>query len=87
MSNIVLADEINRATPRTQSALLEAMQERQVTLGGTTMPLPSPPSGKPIKYGGCMAYDAGTALIYASKGNKTGDFYTFEPEAGTWAAC
>jgi hypothetical protein len=48
-------------------------------------PMPSPPSGKPIKYGGCMAYDAGTALIYASKGNKTGDFYSFEPEAGTWA--
>ena len=48
-------------------------------------PMPSPPTGKPIKYGGCMAYDAGTALIYASKGNKTGDFYSYEPEAGTWA--
>jgi MoxR-like ATPase len=36
MSQIVLADEINRATPRTQSALLEAMQERQITLEGTT---------------------------------------------------
>jgi MoxR-like ATPase len=40
-TNLLLADEINRATPRTQSALLEAMQERQVTLG-TTFPLPSP---------------------------------------------
>ncbi len=41
-SNVVLADEINRATPRTQSALLEAMQERQVTVDGVTMPLPRP---------------------------------------------
>ncbi len=41
-SQILLADEINRATPRTQSALLEAMQERQVTIDGTTHPLPSP---------------------------------------------
>ena len=42
MSQIVLADEINRATPRTQSALLEAMQERQVTAEGETKPLPRP---------------------------------------------
>jgi MoxR-like ATPase len=41
-AQIVLADEINRATPRTQSALLEAMQERQVTVDGQTMPLPYP---------------------------------------------
>lgn len=41
-ASIVLADEINRATPRTQSALLEAMQERQVTVDGQTMPLPQP---------------------------------------------
>ena len=40
--NIILADEINRASPKTQSALLEAMQERQVTIEGTTMPLPAP---------------------------------------------
>jgi MoxR-like ATPase len=39
---IVLADEINRATPKTQSALLEAMQERSVTVGGTTHALPAP---------------------------------------------
>lgn len=42
ISQIVLADEINRATPRTQSALLEAMQERQVTIDGVTHPLPRP---------------------------------------------
>jgi MoxR-like ATPase len=40
--NILLADEINRATPRTQSALLEAMQERQVSMDGITYPLPRP---------------------------------------------
>jgi MoxR-like ATPase len=40
MSEIVLADEINRATPKTQSALLEAMQEQQVTVDGITHPLP-----------------------------------------------
>jgi len=42
MSQVVLADEINRATPRTQSALLEAMQERQVTADGVTRPLARP---------------------------------------------
>jgi len=41
-SNIVLADEINRATPKTQSALLEAMQEHTVTVGGVTRQLPQP---------------------------------------------
>ncbi|MCL2709314.1 MAG: MoxR family ATPase [Planctomycetaceae bacterium] len=41
-ANIVLADEINRTTPRTQSAMLEAMNERQVSVDGTTYPLPSP---------------------------------------------
>ena len=41
-TNILLADEINRASPKTQSALLEAMQERSVTLLGNTRPLPSP---------------------------------------------
>ncbi len=41
-ANLVLADEINRATPKTQSALLEAMQERRVTLAGETRPLPRP---------------------------------------------
>ena len=42
MSQIVLADEINRATPRTQSALLEAMEERQITVDGETRMLPRP---------------------------------------------
>jgi MoxR-like ATPase len=41
-TNIILADEINRAPPKTQSALLEAMQERQVTIEGVTYPLPYP---------------------------------------------
>jgi MoxR-like ATPase len=41
-SNLVVVDEINRATPKTQSALLEAMQERQVTIEGDTHDLPSP---------------------------------------------
>ncbi len=42
MSQVLLADEINRATPRTQSAMLEAMQERQVTGDGVTRPIPRP---------------------------------------------
>ncbi|SEP22701.1 MoxR-like ATPase [Halogranum amylolyticum] len=41
-ANVVLADEINRATPKTQAALLEAMQEKQVTVGGETYQLPRP---------------------------------------------
>ena len=41
-TNLLLADEINRATPKTQSSLLEAMQERQVTVGSQTRPLPNP---------------------------------------------
>src|SRR5712692_1275856 len=41
-ANVVLADEINRTTPKTQSALLEAMAERQVTIEGVTHPLPPP---------------------------------------------
>ncbi len=41
-AHLVLADEINRATPKTQSAMLEAMQERQVTAGGAVRPLPLP---------------------------------------------
>ncbi len=42
LAQLVLADEINRATPRTQSALLEAMQERQLTVDGRTLPMPRP---------------------------------------------
>jgi MoxR-like ATPase len=41
-ANLVLADEINRAPPKVQSALLEAMEEKQVTIGGETFPLPAP---------------------------------------------
>ena len=41
-AQVVLADEINRATPKTQAALLEAMQERQVTVDGVSHPLPEP---------------------------------------------
>jgi len=41
-ANLILADEINRTPPKTQAALLEAMQERQVTIGDTTHPLPDP---------------------------------------------
>ncbi len=55
-TNILLADEINRASPKTQSALLEAMQEYQVTLEGDTLPLPNPfivvATQNPIEYEG-----------------------------------
>ena len=55
-THILLADEINRASPKTQSALLEAMQEYQVTLEGETMPLPDPfiviATQNPIEYEG-----------------------------------
>jgi MoxR-like ATPase len=56
MSQIVLADEINRATPKTQSALLESMDEHQVTVDGTTYQLPDPflvfATQNPIEYEG-----------------------------------
>lgn len=56
MAQIVLADEINRATPKTQSALLEAMEERQITVDGTTYGLPAPfmvlATQNPIEYEG-----------------------------------
>jgi len=56
MAQIVLADEINRATPKTQSALLEAMEERQITVDGTTYGLPVPfmvlATQNPIEYEG-----------------------------------
>jgi MoxR-like ATPase len=55
-SNVILADEINRASPKTQSALLEAMQEYQVTIEGETMQLPDPfiviATQNPIEYEG-----------------------------------
>ncbi len=56
MAQIVLGDEINRATPKTQSALLEAMEERQITVDGTTHMLPQPfmvmATQNPIEYEG-----------------------------------
>jgi MoxR-like ATPase len=56
VAQIVLADEINRATPKTQAALLEAMEERQVTVDGVTHPLPRPfmvlATQNPIEYEG-----------------------------------
>ncbi len=55
-ANIILADEVNRASPKTQSALLEAMQEYQVSLEGETIPLPEPfitiATQNPIEYEG-----------------------------------
>lgn len=55
-SNIILADEINRASPKTQSALLEVMEERHVTSGGTSYPVPLPfmviATQNPIEQGG-----------------------------------
>ncbi|MCL1474737.1 AAA family ATPase [Argonema antarcticum] len=55
-ANILLADEINRATPRTQSALLEVMEERQVTVDGVSRPVPNPffaiATQNPIEYQG-----------------------------------
>jgi MoxR-like ATPase len=56
MGQIILADEVNRATPKTQAALLEAMEEHQVTVDGTTHPLPAPfmvlATQNPIEYEG-----------------------------------
>jgi len=55
-ANVVVADEINRAQPKTQSALLEAMQEGQVTIEGRTLPLPKPflliATKNPLEYEG-----------------------------------
>jgi MoxR-like ATPase len=56
LANIILADEINRATPKTQSALLEAMEEKQISVDGITHPLPPPfmvmATQNPIEYEG-----------------------------------
>jgi MoxR-like ATPase len=56
MGQIILADEVNRATPKTQAALLEAMEERQITVDGITHPLPAPfmvlATQNPIEYEG-----------------------------------
>ena len=59
MAQVVLADEINRATPKTQSSLLEAMEERQATIDGTTYSMPDPflviATQNPIEYEGTFA--------------------------------
>ncbi len=63
MAQIVLADEVNRATPKTQAALLEAMEERQVTVDGKTYPLPHPfmvqATLNPIEYQGTFPLPEG----------------------------
>lgn len=55
-ANVILADEINRASPRTQSALLEAMAEKQISIEGETLPLPAPflviATQNPVEYNG-----------------------------------
>src|ERR1044072_1397366 len=62
MGQIILADEVNRATPKTQAALLEAMEEHQVTVDGVTHPLPSPfmvmATQNPIDYEGTLPLPA-----------------------------
>src|ERR1700675_1682429 len=59
MAQVVLADEINRATPKTQSALLECMEEHQATIDGISHPMPSPflviATQNPIEYEGTFA--------------------------------
>jgi hypothetical protein len=69
-AQIVLADEINRATPKTQSALLEAMEERQVTVDGVTRPLPAPfmvmATQNPIEYEALPAARSPTTASDAS---------------------
>src|SRR5204862_5598396 len=81
-ANLVLADEINRAPAKVQSALLEAMQERQVTLGGETMPLPSPflvlATDNPIDQEG--TYPLPEAQVDRFMFNVLMDYPTFEEE-------
>ena len=72
-SNIVLVDEINRATPKTQAALLEAMQEKQVTSGNETFQLDKPffvlATQNPIDFEGSLALDQS---VFVNGGIKTG---------------
>jgi len=75
-TNILLADEINRASPKTQSALLEAMQERSVTMFGTTRPLPDPffvmASQNPIEFEGTYPLPEAQIDRFLFKLNVTG---------------
>jgi MoxR-like ATPase len=79
-TNLLLVDEVNRATPRTQSALLEAMQERQVSIEGTTHPLPDPflvlATQNPVEFEGTFALPQAQLdrfLLRASVGYPDGD--------------
>ncbi len=81
-ANLVLADEINRTPPKTQSALLEAMQERQVTIGGKLYPLPEPffvlATQNPIEQEG--TYPLPEAQLDRFMYQVTLDYPTFEQE-------
>ena len=81
-AGIVLADEINRTPPKTQAALLEAMQERRVTVGGTSYPLPSPffvlATQNPIEQEG--TYPLPEAQLDRFMFNVRLDYPTFEEE-------
>ena len=70
-TNLLLADEINRAAPKVQGAMLEAMQERKVTLGGQTMRLPTPflviATQNPVEQSGTFELpEAQLCLLYTS---------------------
>ena len=71
-TNLLLADEINRAPPKTQAALLESMQERQVTIEGTTHPLARPflvlATQNPIEYEGTYPLPGGAARSLPAAG-------------------
>jgi hypothetical protein len=71
-ANLILADEINRAPAKVQSALLEAMQERQVTIGDETYPLPSPflvlATQNPIRPGGHVRFAGSAGRSLHAKG-------------------
>jgi MoxR-like ATPase len=82
-ANVVLADEINRAPPKTQSALLEAMEERQVTVGGETRELPSPffviATQNPVEHEGTFALPEAQIDRFAVKA--TMGYPSYEGEA------
>ncbi len=82
-ANVVLADEINRAPPKTQSALLEAMEEQQVTVGGETRELPSPffviATQNPVEHEGTFALPEAQIDRFAVKA--TMGYPSYEGEA------
>ena len=81
--NVVLADEINRASPKTQSALLEVMEERQVTVDGATHQVPRPflviATQNPVEHGG--TYDLPEAQIDRFMARLTMGYPDYDPEA------